>query len=48
MYRQKIKYIAAAICPKITSYDDKTNYIKTLQFDNTLSLMISILKQVNK
>jgi hypothetical protein len=33
--------------PEIASYDDK-NDIKTLQFDSTLSLTISILKQVNK
>jgi len=48
MYRQKIECIAAAICPKIASYDDNKNDIKTLKFDSTLSLTISILKQVNK
>ena len=43
MYRQMIECIEATICPKITNYDDK-NDIKTLQFDITLSLTISILK----
>ena len=43
----KDKIIVATMYPEIASYDEK-NDIKTLQFDSTLSLTISKLKQVNK